>query len=57
MDAFARELHLEKRSLDASDFEILSGADASTPFLGTVLKEKSHVYLALREFLRKEGGL
>jgi sporulation protein YhbH len=57
MDAFERELHLEKRSTDGSNFEILSGPNDSTPFLGAVLKEKSHVYLALKEFLRKEGGL
>ena len=54
MDVFERELHLEKRHVGTTDFEVLSGTDASTPFMGAVLKDKSHVYLALKEFLRKE---
>ncbi len=55
MRNFARELHLENRHFQESDFEILYGTDASTPFIGAVLKDKSHVYLALKEFLRKES--
>jgi sporulation protein YhbH len=54
MDTFERELSLEKRHLSPDDFEILTGSDPATPFIGAVLKEKSHVYLTLREFLRKE---
>ena len=56
MDAFEEELHLERRPSTASDFAALSGTDPATPFMGAVLKDKSHVYLALREFLRKEKG-
>jgi uncharacterized sporulation protein YeaH/YhbH (DUF444 family) len=54
MDFFARELNLERREVDTSDFQVFSGKDQSTPFLGAILKDKSHVYLTLREFLRKE---
>lgn len=56
MDTFQSELDLEKRPINGGDFEILHGKDDSTAFVGTVLKEKSHVYLTLREFLRKEKG-
>jgi len=56
MDSFEKELHLETRHTGTDDFVILSGTDQSTPFMGAVLKEKSHVYLTLREFLRKEKG-
>jgi len=54
MDLFAKELNLERREVGTSDFQIFSGKDQSTPFLGAILKDKSHVYLTLREFLRKE---
>ncbi len=54
MSTFEKEFQLEKNQLDPDDFEILSGTNSATPFIGAVLKEKSHVYLALREFLRKE---
>ncbi len=57
MDTFEKELHLETRHIGTDDFVILSGTDRSTPFMGAVLKEKSHVYLTLKEFLRKEKGL
>ena len=54
MDTFEKELRLERHHYVVGDFEALSGEDASTPFMGAILKDKSHVYLALREFLRKE---
>ncbi len=54
MYTFERELHLEKHRFGTSDFEVFSGKDQATPFVGAVLKDKSHVYLTLREFLRKE---
>ncbi len=54
MYAFEQEFHLKRRHLGPSDFEVLFGTDAITPFLGAVLKDKSHVYLTLREFLKKE---
>jgi len=56
MATFESELNLEKRQIGTSDFEILSGTDTATPFMGAVLKDKSHVYLTLKEFLRKEKG-
>jgi sporulation protein YhbH len=56
MGAFEKELHLERRSTGTSDYEILFGRDETTLFLGAVLKDKSHVYLTLKEFLRKEKG-
>ncbi len=54
MDAFEKELRLEKQSYIGDDFELFSGKDEATPFMGAVLKDKSHVYLALKEFLKKE---
>ena len=54
MDTFEEELHLEKDYFRNNDFEVLSGKDPATPFIGVVLKDKSHVYLALREFLKQE---
>ncbi|RPJ00843.1 MAG: DUF444 family protein, partial [Deltaproteobacteria bacterium] len=54
MDTFKSELDLERRYFTMSDFETFSGKDQRTPFVGTVLKDKSHVYLTLKEFLRKE---
>jgi sporulation protein YhbH len=57
MDTFARMLQLRNRQFSDSDFEVFFGPDGSTPFVGTVLKDKSHVYLALKEFLRKERTL
>jgi hypothetical protein len=54
MDAFEKEFRLEKKRYVGDDFELLSGKDEATPFMGAVLKDKSHVYLALKEFLRKE---
>jgi len=55
METFAKELHLEKRQSksNSGDFETFFGDD-SNPFVGVILKDKSHVYLALKEFLRKE---
>jgi uncharacterized sporulation protein YeaH/YhbH (DUF444 family) len=55
MATFAKELHVERRRLSGNDFEVFFGKDESAPFLGVVLREKSHVYLALKSFLRKEG--
>ena len=54
METFAEELHIKKRHLYETDFEIFFGTDESTPFVGAVLKDKSHVYLALKEFLKKD---
>jgi uncharacterized sporulation protein YeaH/YhbH (DUF444 family) len=55
MEAFANEFKLQKQySRPATDFEFFVGPDPAVPFLGAILKDKSHVYRALREFLRKE---
>lgn len=54
MNTFEEELHLEKNYFRKNDFEVLSGKGPATPFIGAVLKDKSHVYLTLREFLKKE---
>ncbi|MEW6444131.1 MAG: DUF444 family protein [bacterium] len=57
MTAFARELRLEPQRSGSADFEFFTGSSQEVPFLGAILKEKPHVYLALREFLRKERAL
>jgi sporulation protein YhbH len=54
MDTFEKELSLDKQHLSPDDFEVLTGTNQAVPFIGAVLKEKSHVYLTLREFLKKE---
>jgi hypothetical protein len=54
MSAFIHDLNLNRQDIKDTDFEIFHGNDANTPFLGAVVKDKSHVYLALREFLSKE---
>ena len=54
MSAFVNDLHLSNQNFEDNDFEIFYGTDTTTPFLGAMLKDKSHVYLALKEFLKKE---
>lgn len=54
MSAFVNDLNLTTRGYGDANFEISHGTEATTPFLGAVLKDKSHVYLALKEFLKKE---
>lgn len=54
MNALEEAFHLEKGRSGADDFDLLSGQDPATPFIGAVLRNKSHVYLTLREFLKKE---
>ena len=54
MDTFEKEFRLERYEVGSADFEFLSGKDSATPFLGAVLRDKAHVYLTLREFLKKE---
>lgn len=56
MESFREELNLKRRYPGASDFEVFSGKDPKTPFIGAILKDKSHVYFTLREFLRKEAS-
>jgi uncharacterized sporulation protein YeaH/YhbH (DUF444 family) len=54
MDTFAEELHLKKDYSRINEFEVFSGKDPATPFIGVVLRDKSHVYFTLKELLRKE---
>ncbi len=55
MKAFAEELHLQPQSFpDRCGCEVFLGGDASTPFVGVILKDKSHVYSAVKAFLKKE---
>lgn len=54
MDAFNQELSLTRNHSPAIDFEFFTGIHRAVPFLGVVLKDRSHVYLALKEFLKKE---
>jgi hypothetical protein len=54
MDVFEREFNLKKHEFREIDFEYFTSTDAAIPFLGAVLRDKSHVYMTLREFLRKE---
>ncbi|NIO05853.1 MAG: DUF444 family protein [Proteobacteria bacterium] len=56
MNTFEKELDLEKHEVGPNDYEILTGKDQTKPFMGAVLKDKGHVYLTLKEFLRKEKG-
>jgi hypothetical protein len=54
MNTFFTMLKLKNRHFHDSDFDVYYGGDESTPFLGAILRHKSHVYLALKEFLKKE---
>lgn len=54
MDVFEREFALKKHRFRGKDFEFFTSADPAIPFLGALLRDKSHVYMTLREFLRKE---
>jgi sporulation protein YhbH len=57
MDVFEREFHLAKHRFRGKDFEYFTSLDPSIPFLGAILRDKSHVYLTLREFLKRERPL
>jgi sporulation protein YhbH len=54
MDVFEREFHLSKHRFRGKEFEYFTSPDPAVPFLGAILRDKSHVYMTLREFLRKE---
>ncbi len=56
METFLQEFKLAKR-YGRGDFVFHIGTENSVPFLGAVLEDKSHVYPALKEFLRKEKPL
>ncbi|MDP2708562.1 MAG: DUF444 family protein [bacterium] len=53
MDNFLAELNVDGQE-DGDGFEAYYGLDSLTPFVGVVLKDKSHVYPALKAFLKKE---
>ncbi len=57
MEAFTKELNLKMNFSGDDSLEIFLGSDESTPFLGAILKDKSHVYLALKEFLKKDRSI
>jgi sporulation protein YhbH len=54
LDTLVRELDLKRQDYAATEFEVFTGKDSSTPFVGVILRDKSHVYLTLKEFLKKE---
>ncbi len=56
METFAREMRLRPSS-GKGGLRLHVGTEGSVPFLGVVLQDKSHVYPALKEFLRKERPL
>lgn len=55
MENFSRELNLNRRY--SGGMSLHTGMENSVPFIGAVLQDKSHVYPALKEFLRKERPL
>jgi uncharacterized sporulation protein YeaH/YhbH (DUF444 family) len=57
VDAFRKGLDLVRIRDVEGDFEALRGRGPDTPFVGVVMKDKAHVYPALREFLRKDRKL
>jgi len=57
MEVFFNEFKLSKRYSRENSLAMYVGAEHSVPFIGAVLQEKSHVYPALKEFLRKERAL
>jgi sporulation protein YhbH len=54
VDAFRKGLDLVRVRDVEGDFEALRGRGPDTPFVGVVIKDKTHVYPALKEFLRKD---
>ena len=54
MAAFEKEFDLIHHTSINGEFDTFCGKDLTTPFIGAVLKDKCHVYLTLREFLKKE---
>jgi sporulation protein YhbH len=57
MEGFQRHFKLERRADQSGGFELFTGFGAGIPLLGAVLRDKSHVYPTLKEFLKKERGL
>jgi sporulation protein YhbH len=57
IDAFRKGLDLVRTREVEGDFEALRGRGTDTPFVGVVIKDKTHVYPALKEFLRKDRKL
>ncbi len=54
MDNFYRDMNLNRHYSGQGWFTVYLGSENSVPFIGAVLQDKSHVYYALKEFLRKE---
>ena len=57
IDAFRKGLVLIRARDVEGDLELLRGRGPETPFVGVVIKDKAHVYPALKEFLRKDRRL
>jgi uncharacterized protein len=57
METFARELNLSRTFSSYGGLTMYTGMETSVPFIGVMLQDKSHVYPALKEFLRKERPL
>lgn len=57
VDAFRKGLDLVRVRDVEGDFEALRGRGPDTPFVGVVIKDKVHVYPALKEFLRRNRKL
>lgn len=53
METFSRELRLVRHA-GRGGLTLYVGGETTVPFIGAVLQDKSHVYPALKEFLRKE---
>jgi hypothetical protein len=54
METFVKEMGLTRQRADEDSLEIYVGPSGAVPFVGAIIREKSHIYLTLKEFLRKE---
>lgn len=57
IDAFRKGLDLIRARDVEGDFEALRGRGADTPIACVVIKDKTHVYPALKEFLKRDRKL
>ena len=55
MNAFIAGIDLERIFVPGlSNFDAWQSIDTNYPFLGVIIKDKSHVYPAIKELLRKQ---
>lgn len=52
MKAFKKQLSLEEKIIEG--MTVVSSKSKETPFLGVVITDRAHIYLSLKEFLKKE---